>query len=85
MSITEPNWDAIYMGSPYTLSEACDIMRNLDKFPTTRRINWVNSKTGEPVSIGYSDAPSRRFKMIPSKSEFIPQNKRSPKQKCYIK
>ena len=39
----------------YTLKEACDYMRNLDRFPTARSISWVNTRTGEPVTIGYND------------------------------
>lgn len=38
----------------YTLDEAVELMKVLDKFPTRERIKWVNAKTGKPVVIGYN-------------------------------
>lgn len=39
----------------YTLSEAADLMKILDKLPTNKGVNWVSAKTGRPVSIGYTN------------------------------
>lgn len=41
----------------FTLTEACDYMKELDKYATPlsgHPINWMNAKTGSPVSIGYT-------------------------------
>lgn len=38
----------------YTLNEAVDLMRVLDKYPTRERIRWINAKTKKPVIIGYN-------------------------------
>jgi hypothetical protein len=38
----------------YTLDEAVDLMKMLDKFPTREHIRWVNAKTRKPVVIGYN-------------------------------
>lgn len=47
------NWGK---GQTFTLNEACDYMQELDKYGTNHTINWVNAKTKEPVSIGYTGA-----------------------------
>ena len=41
-------------GRMFTLNEACDYMHELDKYVTNHTIKWVNAKTKEPVSIGYT-------------------------------
>lgn len=38
----------------YTLDEAIEYMKRLDKDATTHTIRWVNARTGRPVSIGYT-------------------------------
>jgi len=38
----------------YTLTEAVDYMKSLDKQPTNRQISWVNAHTGKSVTIGYT-------------------------------
>jgi hypothetical protein len=79
-----PDWDSLSMHT-YTLSEACDLMRILNLNPTTHQIKWKNAKTGAPVYIGYNDAPKRKYEMVKSKSNFIPQTNNSPKQKSFLK
>jgi hypothetical protein len=53
----EPNIE-YYEGKTFTLSEACDFMRMLDKSVTRVNVRWVNAHTGQPVSIGYIDLPN---------------------------
>ena len=57
--MADPNPYAItrVFKSSYTISEACDLMRILDKGPTPVRpkISWVDAKTRRPVIIGYND------------------------------
>ena len=66
----------------YTISEACDLLKVLDRNPTEAPIRWKNVKTGKEVFIGYNDSPGKhKFKMVASKSMFIPETKRSPKKK----
>lgn len=38
----------------YTISEAVELMKELDRHPTNTDIKWVDSKTGKPVSIGFN-------------------------------
>ena len=58
MSLNE-NYDSVFrpfeIGKFYTFNEAIEYMKLRDKYPTTKQIRWVNAKTGEPVSIGYSN------------------------------
>lgn len=79
-----PDFDSISMHT-YTISEACDLMKALDLNPTTHQIQWRDVKTGAPVYIGYNDAPKRKFELVKSKSNFIPQTNSSPKQKSFLK
>ena len=57
MSITEPYEPNRYSGKTYTLLEAVEHMKLIDKnYPTDpdKNIVWVNAKTGKRVSIGYN-------------------------------
>lgn len=67
----------------YTISEACDLLKVLDRNVAEAPIRWRNVKTGREVFIGYNDdnQSKHKFRMVPSKSMFIPQTKRSPKTK----
>lgn len=46
--------DVDRLKTTYTLIEAIDLMKMLDKYPTTKTIRWVNHETKEPVAIGYN-------------------------------
>jgi hypothetical protein len=43
------------IGRTYSFSEAIDLVRVLDKYRTypNQQIQWVDAKTGKPVTIGY--------------------------------
>lgn len=45
----------VRMNGPYTIEEAREIMRTLDKFPTgtTNQVTWVSTKTKRPVAFSY--------------------------------
>jgi hypothetical protein len=49
MAGNEPPYPSPYR--TYTLIEACQIMEELHRYPTTRNINWVEVETGKPVVI----------------------------------
>ena len=38
----------------YTLEEAVEYMKMLDRSPTTANIRWRNARTGRLVAIGYT-------------------------------
>ena len=38
----------------FTLNEAVEFMKSLDRYVTNQPVRWVNAKTGNPVTIGYS-------------------------------
>lgn len=38
----------------YTFNEAIELMKLMDNEVTINPIQWVDTKTGKPVSIGYS-------------------------------
>lgn len=46
---------SISSNGPYTIEEARDIMKQLDKFPTgtTSSVRWVNVRTRRPVAFSY--------------------------------
>lgn len=50
------NAPEVQSGRCYTFTEAVDLMKEQDRFPTGtyRRPNWVSCKTGKSVSIGYN-------------------------------
>jgi len=57
MSISETREEFItrQTGKVFTFSEAIEIMKIADKFPTSNAdFNWVDAKTKKPVSIGYT-------------------------------
>ena len=39
----------------YTLSEAVELMKAYDKYPTRHTWNWVDVHTRQPVAIGWND------------------------------
>lgn len=45
------------IGKVFTLGEAVQFMKMMDRFPTMIQINWVSTRTGRPVSIGYTGSP----------------------------
>lgn len=52
MAGNEPNITEIK--NTYTLNEAIEYMKRLDKNATTHSIRWFNARTGKPVCIGYN-------------------------------
>ena len=47
-------------GRTFTFSEAIEVMKIFDNFPTGQNtIDWVSSRTGRPVAIGYNPYPER--------------------------
>ena len=58
----------------FTLSEAIEIMQILDTMPSGNiSIQWINSRTGKPVSIGYT-CGSDKEKKKSVKSSPVPKN-----------
>ena len=53
MATNEP-YEGLRVKTTYTFNEAIEYMKERDKYPTTKSINWVDAKTGKPVSIGYT-------------------------------
>lgn len=53
MATNEP-YEVLRVKTTYTFNEAIEYMKERDRYPTTKSINWVNAKTGKPVSIGYT-------------------------------
>jgi hypothetical protein len=41
------------IGQVYSFEEAIKFMKAFTVNPTTQSVNWVDSKTGKPVYIGY--------------------------------
>ena len=42
------------MEKTYTLNEAVELMKQRDKNPNSKPINWKCARTGKPVYIGYN-------------------------------
>lgn len=54
MAGNEPS-ESFRVKTTYTFNEAIEYMKHRDRYPTRETIQWVNAKTGEPVSIGYTN------------------------------
>jgi len=52
----------VSIGGPYTLDQALDIVDHMNTMPTgfDTQIQWVNSRTGNPVSIGRCGGTGKR-------------------------
>lgn len=51
MSTTDNYFD-LTIKRYYTFNEAIEYIKHRNKFTTNTTINWVNARTGNPVSIG---------------------------------
>lgn len=54
MAGDEP-FDILRIPRTYTLNEAVELMKRMDRYATGNNINWVDAETGKPVAIGYND------------------------------
>ena len=73
-------------GRSYTLQEACELMEEMERnFTTGCSINWFDSKTGNPVCIGYTTKETGYINLTKKQKQKILDKKNELRSKENIK